>query len=241
MFACFSGADGAAAVPGACPGIDDCLPHMAQFAHPPYLFMASGCYHFRPQPSIQDRMPLFCQSPVQRSQVIKARPHSSSRTIGASAAPHRSCRHCRLIGMALFTKPPHLTIGIGRHLSGSQCSIACWVPLPADSREQRFQIVLPKNNLFPRTNRTAVPTHTGCNLRLPDVPFLTEPPYLAVASGQHILRCQAAVSGWIPLSSQRRIHRARSFSPGINTRLAQTGQPLPLARDLISACHSCPF
>jgi len=122
---------------------------------PPDLLPAAGRDLIGGQCSVQFRVPLGCQLRLQRRQIVVAFQDPATCTIGTAAAGGRAAGYHRWPVMALFTPPPDPPVAEGRNLVWGQGAVQLPVPLVRHLREQSRQIVFPRQDYLPGTDRTA--------------------------------------------------------------------------------------
>ena len=161
-------------------GINEGFPDVAVGALPPDLTMAACGHHLRGKAAIQSGVPLCGYRWFRSGQVIEARQNSLVGTIGATAAAHCAGGNDRLIAVVLFASPPCLPVAVSGDGIRGQGTVSHRIPLLCQLWVLRSQIVEPRQNLLPGTDRaTGTGDRPGRDGGLPPVPQRAPPPNLA--------------------------------------------------------------
>ena len=187
-------------------GCHSCLVRMSPFALPPHLAVGAGCDLLWGQRSIFSGVPLSGQLGKLSGQIVFSRNHFSSAAHRATAAGYPGV-HRRLPLMALFTPPPDLAGTAGCQGFRPECSVFGGMPLGRQKGILAGQVVFMRMDFPAGTHWTAATGYPGLDLSLPLMTFFTEPPHLAVAAGQDLIRGECAVFGRMPFMGQLRIER----------------------------------
>jgi hypothetical protein len=113
--------------------------------------------------------------------------------------------------LALRAPPPDLLATSRDHVGGCAFPIQDWVPLRSEHRHEVGQRLLGRR-LCPKRRSASDATLPTPSARRPlkDLRFplalalRTPPPDLRVAAGEHVIRSQVAVKGWVPLRGKFR-------------------------------------
>lgn len=181
------------------PGIGGCLPAVALFAQPPYLFMAGGGDGPRVQFSVFVAVPLPRHFGVQGHQVGLAGDGLPARAVGTAAAVQGHGKHRGLPAMAPGAPPPYFVLAARSHLRGRQGGVFLHVPLCRDLRQAGGQVCLAGEGLQPAAiGAAALRQHHAADAGLPGVALFAQPPGLGPAAGGDLRRCQRAVFLRVP-------------------------------------------
>ena len=116
----------------------------------------------------------------------------SVRCTPAAAAGYPGIHRCLPL-MALCAPPPDLAGAARGHGFRPERSIFGGVPLGGQKGVLAGQVVLVRMNFPACTHRTAAASYPGLDLSLPLMALFTDPPHLAVAAGQDLIRGECAV------------------------------------------------
>lgn len=125
-------------------------------------------------------------------------------TIGATAAAHCAGGDDRLIAVVLFAVPPCLPVAVSGDGIRGQGTVSLRIPLLCQFWVLRSQIVEPRQNLLPGTDRaTGSGDRPGRDGGLPSVPQRAPPPNLAARFSRDLFRRQSTVLLYIPFFTSR--------------------------------------
>ena len=176
---------------------------MAAGTLPPDLTTAACGHHLRGKAAIQSGVPLCGYRWFRSGQVIEARQNSLVGTIGATAAAHCAGGDDRLIAVVLFAVPPCLPVAVSGDGIRGQGTVSLRIPLLCQFWVLRSQIVEPRQNLLPGTDRaTGSGDRPGRDGGLPPVPQRAPPPNLAARFSRDLFRRQSTIFLYIPFLYQ---------------------------------------
>ena len=139
---------------------------------------------------------IFC------GKIVEAKEHLGIGAVWAAAASLGAAGDGGLILVAFIADPPDFFVAGESNLLWGKGAILGWVPLGCNGWILAGEVVLAGDDHFAGADGATAAIDAGADGGAPLVAFIADPPDFAPAAGQDVMRGEAAILRWVPLTGE---------------------------------------